>query len=499
MSFVMMFAVVSLFTACINDDDVNGSDSVTPNHPVTEGNVTFQFVVPNSNQSRVGDAENSGIEELGSKEEYALNNVIIYMFNNESGNFVKSYSLVGDEIGEPSVDGNDVVYKKQTFMVDPGTYKVYAVANSEKVYTPATVDDFMSYIDSKSYNTTMVNIIGKGIIMSNRGAQAPVVTVKSDEHTTTTIVLERVLAKIALAKAKDTYQLKKPGTDSVYAEITPVNYNMVNLSKEYYLFRHVGTFAMADETPAAPATWDNVANFDVIPSVDGYAIDPHFFEKTVAGVSDFDGSIFNNPLKESADPNFAFIGSFGSATHYSSLYCLGNTNFCPAQLQGYTTGVLIEATITVPTERCFDKDGNHVDVGGTQSPTELYYFNYNFYRDLEAVHKIGKAKVPSTTVSDDELWEKYQIKHFTTKLGSFKCYYNYWIKHLDNKMPTTLGVMEYGIVRNNIYRVNITNILGLGAGTPDVDPNKPVEKKGYLDVDFNVMPWIVRGQDAELE
>ena len=52
------------------------------------------------------------------------------------------------------------------------------------------------------------------------------------------------------------------------------------------------------------------------------------------------------------------------------------------------------------------------------------------------------------------------------------CYYTYWIKHAndqiaDNDMPLAGGgLMEYGIVRNNIYKLNVTGITQLGDDIP---------------------------------
>ena len=99
--------------------------------------------------------------------------------------------------------------------------------------------------------------------------------------------------------------------------------------------------------------------------------------------------------------------------------------------------------------------------------------------------------------SDAELAAK-QITRFTKNGGNFSTFYNYWIKHLDNNNPTVMGVMEFGIVRNNIYSVNITSIKNLGPGTPDTKPD-PDENKAFLDVEFGVYLWIVRDQDADLE
>ena len=52
------------------------------------------------------------------------------------------------------------------------------------------------------------------------------------------------------------------------------------------------------------------------------------------------------------------------------------------------------------------------------------------------------------------------------------CYYTYWIKHAndqiaENDMPYAGGgLMEYGIVRNNIYKLNVTGITQLGDDIP---------------------------------
>ena len=96
------------------------------------------------------------------------------------------------------------------------------------------------------------------------------------------------------------------------------------------------------------------------------------------------------------------------------------------------------------------------------------------------------------------LAEKYYVKRFSrSEGGSYVCYYTYWIKHLDD--PDGMGAMEYAVVRNNMYSITITDISNLGDGEPGTDPEIPVEKKGSIDVDVDVMPWFVRDNGAVLE
>lgn len=57
------------------------------------------------------------------------------------------------------------------------------------------------------------------------------------------------------------------------------------------------------------------------------------------------------------------------------------------------------------------------------------------------------------------------------------CYYTHWIRHSNNNAPSK-GIMEYAIVRNNVYKLNIRDIYGLGDDIPyeppfDPDPEDP--------------------------
>lgn len=53
-----------------------------------------------------------------------------------------------------------------------------------------------------------------------------------------------------------------------------------------------------------------------------------------------------------------------------------------------------------------------------------------------------------------------------TKYQGGNCYYTYWIKHAEDGNDTTVSPMEYAIVRNNIYQINVTGINDIGTVTP---------------------------------
>lgn len=96
-----------------------------------------------------------------------------------------------------------------------------------------------------------------------------------------------------------------------------------------------------------------------------------------------------------------------------------------------------------------------------------------------------------------------RIFHDLSGLATYKngiCYYTYWIKHANDQnkendlvglKDNTGGVMEYAIVRNNVYKLNVTSISGPGGDIP-----------GDRNVNVNVLveDWQMDpGEDIDLE
>ena len=68
-----------------------------------------------------------------------------------------------------------------------------------------------------------------------------------------------------------------------------------------------------------------------------------------------------------------------------------------------------------------------------------------------------------------------------------ECFYTYRIVHADDNDSNNLGIMEYGIVRNNIYRITINSFSGLG----NPDPEPPVLITRNIECTIWVTPWNV--------
>lgn len=51
------------------------------------------------------------------------------------------------------------------------------------------------------------------------------------------------------------------------------------------------------------------------------------------------------------------------------------------------------------------------------------------------------------------------------------CYYTWWVRHSNDNDDTKKGIMEYAIVRNNIYKLTVNSIYSLGNDVPGEDEN----------------------------
>lgn len=63
------------------------------------------------------------------------------------------------------------------------------------------------------------------------------------------------------------------------------------------------------------------------------------------------------------------------------------------------------------------------------------------------------------------------------------CYYTWWVRHSNDNNDDTKGIMEYAIVRNNIYKLTVKSIYSLGGEVPGEDEN--------IILDVYVNDWLL--------
>lgn len=235
---------------------------------------------------------------------------------------------------------------------------------------------------------------------------------------------------------------------------------------------------VAEETHVLQLPTDNNTNFSV--STEGGSV--QYFKLMPSVQTTLD--------KEHSNADNADVPAIGSLLGY----CLENSTDITHQTHGLSTGIVFVASIT-------DEDGN--------IPT-LYRFNGYVYESLADIQRAyGKAALAKndtkeltfqTLVDNEQSATKEQLAHYgIVKYEGGKCYYyTTEIKHFDNGDNSNMGYMEYAIMRNNIYSLAIKGIRFIGDPFLEPVPGKTNESgKAALDIEVQIVPWIVRYNDIE--
>lgn len=158
---------------------------------------------------------------------------------------------------------------------------------------------------------------------------------------------------------------------------------------------------------------------------------------------------------------------------------------------------------------------------GTESPAEKLalledYMNsfkgdldFGYYNEIKAVLDAAKAEdYDWTNISGTKAnWDVFEAEYKNTlakkentdtendiKIAegtTIECYYPYWIRHGNNGNDKVMGIMEFGIVRNNIYKLSVSAIKNFGP--LELTPGAPDENiKNYIEVEVFVKPWVLR-------
>lgn len=101
----------------------------------------------------------------------------------------------------------------------------------------------------------------------------------------------------------------------------------------------------------------------------------------------------------------------------------------------------------------------------------------------------------------EELAKNYNIAYYAAGDFGGKSYYKYWIKHDPLADNSTMGVMEFAIVRNNVYQLQVNGIKDLGDPLPFTpgkdDPNNPDKNTEiYIVIKLYVRNWVVRSNSG---
>lgn len=165
-----------------------------------------------------------------------------------------------------------------------------------------------------------------------------------------------------------------------------------------------------------------------------------------------------------------------------------------------TTGVVFEAEIKID--------------GVTEGTENMYLYNGTIYTNVEQLAKAAETYPGSILAADfgkvfeqDATTKEWSLKKdyenaleaegftiYRPKAGKYYCYYYYFNKHNDNEKPEVIAPFEFATVRNNVYKLSVTNIKKFATFLP---PTTVEDWDVYFSLDVKVRPWTVRVNDIE--
>ena len=416
--------------------------------------------------------------------EYVISQLYIYFFDAETKKFYTRVTIDGLTKEDSHYDTYyDVTYLFSTIRMRAGVYDIFTIANYD--YAPETVEDegeLLNRIDSLTYQDGIeASMPEKGAVMTNRATSNLAVDLMPwiNKNYLLKVELERVMAKLQIGVAQNAFPLMDG--QRKYADINITNYKLVNLNRCYYLFQHRDNLPTLTPQPdfTLPYHFDDYSE-----SGEQYVVDPYFSQKTpnasdAARFEQYYKSWYGNFTTE----NFA---SMPSADNHGYAYILENTAFKSCQKNGYSSGIVFKGAVSPVFVYLYDFNQHMLKEERRPEywPKTIYLYNYNFYGSIQAINVAGNLGLDELETYNDAQLKAYGIKKCNFNMGVYETYYTYWIQHR-NKAADPMGPMEYGIVRNNFYKMTITGVSGLGNSviTPEIlRDNYP---NSYTDVVVN--------------
>lgn len=535
--------LLTTWSACSDDTDIPGGENPEEARAYT----TVTIAVPNGvaetrASDPTADTDDTNMD-IGLTDEYKVTKANLYLFPGGTGSSFGSATLTEiisisqfTQTTTTTTDQKTIVWTSKKTALTPGDYRIYIVVNGtvngvgDSDKGTLTEADFLAKTTAAA-TSVIAAVPTEGLVMASRSPNSnnsntlPYIAqeITKDPEQTIAATVERVMGKITVTAGGTS--VSSAATANKYTsfsttvtaignitDITLKNYYVVNARKEGYYFRHVDK----ESTVTNPLTEANYGNSSVtLP----YVTDPKTYNKTYTSTPALANSYGDWYLQGSSAFGLLSFGTFsGSYTDmpgYSSgavetkvaAYCYENTMLKDKQKNGYTTGIVFKAEIAPSKMMKKRSSGDGVEETNTiGSIGEIFYHSGIFYKDIEALKEAGVLLADGTTSSSasgalTDL-KKNDVQCFKkgNTDGKFICYYPYWIKHLPS--DTAEDVMEFGIVRNNVYQVTVTGIQGVGKDgvTEDIitDTETDDPTTVLLNVKLSIKPWVVRTNSAVL-
>lgn len=529
-----MMVLSSMSIISCSEENVNGPTG--PDVDPEAKNVVYskiRFRLPESSRSTTKEGE-----EIGTAAENNIGSILVVLATKGGdGNYTYlTHALSDATVSNTETSTHTIVFQNKTTLIEHAGEEVsiFAYCNPTEALRStiltmpdATDKTFTDLICNENVETTWS---GNGFLMTNATikdgvklgngatqaeAQADIKTHNTPENALDlgTVEVIRTACRLDYRDGSPaetdpfTYNIKDPNDDTkTVAKVRLNRMALVNRRNEFYYLPRVNDGnKTTPKVTLCPGLLDsgmeiNTPGWIVSPTTASFTWENPTNITKAEDVTSLEWTALTDLAADDTDDT-DWTGTVTPSDGYKIwTYTTENTNNGSTDLSiQKTTGILFEAEIS--------------DVEGADGTAPMYLFGNTIYATAARIKAAAEATPVSniatayhaafntdgTPKSDQEVMDAgFSIYNPTTGADGNKhyfCYYWYYIKHNDDSNPTTTGTMEYATVRNNIYKLSVTNIKGFGAYKPD---EKVEDWDAYFKMSVQVKKWVVRVNNIEL-
>ena len=424
--------------------------------------------------------------------------------------------------------------------LENGTYNVIVVANpGADWWTGKTLrlSDVRDHIQATAW-TASESGYSNFVMTSAADATLTLNSNPESDPATAEVNVERMAARLDY-KAEASYTCTDPAYPNATVEITGAAL-VNNLTAGSYIIKRV-----ADDVKGTNLSYLGDETADENDAATNYVLDPWTASKNgnLYGTWFMNGSSDPNWWAGYVQPGTPV--SDGAETWQRIGYTLENTTAADAAGSDYSTGVVFKATFHPQSVANYQDGatffalGTHLFASMEDMMTYVYGADFSQFdnkidacTDWAAVKNFAASLLdndPSgyksflqgqddtqdlTSVKESLKWKAYMLNkcgysaslndgvysvtldqnedistrealqpYGTRTYEDATCYYTWWVRHSNDNDDTKKGIMEYAIVRNNIYKLTVNSIYSLGGPVPGEDEN--------IILDVYVNDWLL--------
>lgn len=423
--------------------------------------------------------------------------------------------------------------------LDNGTYNVLVVANPGTDWWTGktlTLADVRDHIQTAAW-TASGSDYSDFVMTSAADATLTLNSNPESDPAKATVNVERMAARLDY-KAEASYTCADPAYSGATVEITGAAL-VNNLTAGSYLLKRVASAVDGEPTYLGNET------ADVNGAATNYVLDPWTTNKNGNLYGTWFMNGFSDPNWWAGYVLPGTSVSDGTDTWQRIGYTLENTTAADAAGSDYSTGVVFKATFQPQGVANYNDGatffalGTHLFASMEDMMTYVYGADFSqFDTKIDACDNWALVKTFAASLLDndpsgykaflleqDEAQDLAQVKeslkwkaYMFSKCGysaslnnneysvtldqnedistrnalqsygvrtyeDATCYYTWWVRHSNDNNDDAKGIMEYAIVRNNIYKLTVSSIYSLGNDVPGEDEN--------IILDVYVNDWLL--------